>query len=402
MREKVVLAYSGGVDTSVAIKWIQENYNMDVIALTVDVGNESDFTVIKQKALNAGAIKAIVKDVKNEFVEDYIFPALRANAMYQGVYPLATAIARPLIAKLLAQTAQEEEASAVAHGCTGKGNDQVRFEVGIRTFYPSVKILAPAREWEFKSREQSIAYAKRHNIPLPVVLEKPFSIDENLWGKAIECSILENPMNEAPEEAFTLTVSVDQAPAQAEYVTIDFEEGLPTAINSKKMKPLELINAISALAGKHGVGRIDHVEDRLVGIKSREVYESPVGVALIAAHKALEFLTLSRAQLSFNQTISNKYADIIYEGLWYSGLKKNLDAYLKDNQKYVTGSVRLKMHKGHCTAVGRISPYSLYNYDLATYDAADKFDHSQAEGFIQLFGMASQLQAQIQPEIKEK
>ena len=401
MKEKVVLAYSGGVDTSVAIKWIQEHYNMDVIALTVDVGNEPDFTLIKQKALDAGAIKALVKDAKNEFAQDFIYPSLRANAMYQSVYPLATAIARPLIAKLLAQTALEEGACAVAHGCTGKGNDQVRFEIGVRTFYPNVKILAPAREWEFKSREQAVVYAKKHNIPLPVVLEKPFSIYENLWGKAIECSVLENPRNEAPEEAFTITQSIAKAPEEAEYVEIQFEQGIPTAINSQQMTPVELIALMSHIAGRHGVGRIDHVEDRLVGIKSREVYESPAGIALISAHKALENLCLSRSQLAFNQTVSQKYADLIYEGLWFSALKKNLDAYLIDNQKYVTGAVCLKLHKGNSIAVGRQSPYSLYNYDLATYEESDKFDHTQAEGFIQLFGMAHQLQAQIQPEIKK-
>jgi argininosuccinate synthase len=396
MADKIVLAYSGGLDTSVAIKWIKEKYNLDVIALTIDVGNERDFSAIRQKALDVGAIKALVVDARDSFVNEYVFPALQADALYEAEYPLATALARPLMAKLLVDTAQGEGASAVAHGCTGKGNDQVRFEVSVNALAPDLKIIAPAREWGM-TREQTINYAQRHGIPVPVTVASPYSIDENLWGKSIECGVLEDPWVEPPEEVFTWTKSAGETPDKPDYVEIGFEKGIPVTIDGQELNGVSLIQRLNRLAGKHGVGRVDHVENRLVGIKSREIYEAPGAKVLLQAHQALEAMTLSKSQLRFKQKVAQEYADLIYNGLWFTALRQDLAAYVKSSQRFVTGIVRLKLFKGSSSVVGRKSPFSLYSYGLATYDKADVFDQSASPGFIHIWGLLARTQAQVQP-----
>ena len=401
MSDKVVLAYRGGLDTSVAIKWIKEKYNLDVIALTVDVGNERDFSAIRQKALDVGAIKALVVDAKDSFVKEYVFPALQADALYEGEYPLATALARPLMAKLLVATAQEEGASTVAHGCTGKGNDQVRFEVSINALAPGLKIIAPAREWGM-TREQTIDYAQRYGIPVPVTAASPYSIDENLWGRSIECGVLEDPWVEPPEEVFTWTGSAGETPDKPAYVEIGWEKGVPVTINGQKLDGVSLIRRLNELAGRHGVGRIDHVENRLVGIKSREIYEAPAATVLLQAHQALEAMTLSKSQLRFKQKVVQEYADLIYNGLWFTALHQDLAAYVKSSQRFVTGTVRLKLFKGSSRVVGRKSPFSLYSYGLATYDKADEFDQSASPGFIHIWGLPARTQTQVQKIDKNK
>ena len=401
MSDKVVLAYSGGLDTSVAIKWIKEKYNLDVIALTIDVGNERDFSTIRQKALNVGAIKALVVDAKDSYVKEYVFPALQADALYEGEYPLATALARPLMAKLLVDAARGEGASTVAHGCTGKGNDQVRFEVSINALAPELKIIAPAREWGM-TREQTINYAQRYGIPVSVTAASPYSIDENLWGRSIECGVLEDPWVEAPEEVFTWTRSVGEAPDKSEYVEIGFEKGVPVTIDGQQLDGVSLIQQLNELAGRHGVGRIDHLENRLVGIKSREIYEAPAATVLLQAHQALEAMTLSKSQLRFKQKVAQEYADLIYNGLWFTRLHQDLAAYVKSSQRFVTGIVRLKLFKGSSSVVGRKSPFSLYSYGLATYDKADVFDQSASPGFIHIWGLSARTQAQVQKIDKNK
>jgi len=393
--DKVVLAYSGGVDTSVAIKWLQEKYNLDVIAFSVDVGNEPDFPAIREKALKLGAVKAVVADAKKAFVEGFVFPALKANAMYQGCYPLATALARPLMAKLLVEAALKEGAKSVAHGSTGKGNDQVRFDVSVAGLAPELKILAPARDWEM-TRDETIDYAKRHGIPLPVTAESPYSIDQNLWGRSIECGVMEDPWAEPPEDAFIWVKPVTKTPDKAEYVEIEFNKGIPVAVNGRKMDGILLVQQASDLAGKHGIGKIDHIEDRVVGIKSREVYEAPAALLLIQAHRALESLCLSKEQLRFKQLVSAEYADLVYNGLWFTSFREDLTAYIESSQRYVTGTVRLKLFKGSSTVVGRKSPYSLYRHELATYDKGDIFDQSAAAGFIHLWGLPARIQARVQ------
>ena len=395
MADKVVLAYSGGVDTSVAIKWLQEKYNLDVIAFSVDVGNEPDFPAIREKALKLGAVKAVVADAKKAFINDFVFPALKANAMYQGQYPLATALARPLMAKLLVEAALKEGAKSVAHGSTGKGNDQVRFDVSVAGLAPELKILAPARDWEM-TRDETIDYAKRHGIPLPVTAESPYSIDQNLWGRSIECGVMEDPWAEPPEDAFIWVKPIDKTPDKAEYVEIEFNKGIPVAVNGRKMDGILLVQQASDLAGKHGIGKIDHIEDRVVGIKSREVYEAPAALLLIQAHRALESLCLSKEQLRFKQLVSAEYADLVYNGLWFTSFREDLTAYIESSQRYVTGTVRLKLFKGSSTVVGRKSPYSLYRHELATYDKGDIFDQSAAAGFIHLWGLPARIQARVQ------
>ncbi|MBA7635941.1 Argininosuccinate synthase [subsurface metagenome] len=395
MSDKVVLAYSGGLDTSVAIKWLREKYNLDVIALAVDVGNEPDFPAIREKALQLGAVKALVTDARVPFVADYVFPALKANAIYEGQYPLATALGRPLMAKLLVEAALEEGAAAVAHGCTGKGNDQVRFDVSVAALAPNLKIIAPAREWGM-NREETIAYAQRHGIPIPITAERPYSLDQNLWGRSIECGVIEDPWTEPPDDAFIWARALAATPDEPEYVEIGFEKGVPVAVDGKERDGIALIQQVNDLAGKHGVGRIDHVEDRVVGIKSREVYEAPAAVVLLQAHRALEAMTLSRAQLHFKRTVDEEYADLVYNGLWFTALRQDLTAYVESSQRFVTGAVRLKLFKGGSRVVGRKSPYSLYRHDLATYDKGDVFDQSAAVGFIHLWGLTAKTQAQVQ------
>ncbi|MFQ6121531.1 MAG: argininosuccinate synthase [Dehalococcoidales bacterium] len=397
MPGKVVLAYSGGLDTSVAIRWLREKYNLDVIAVTLDVGNERDFFAIQQKALKVGAIKALVLDAKELFVNHFVFPALKADALYEGQYPLATALSRPLIAKHLVDVAWAEGATAVAHGCTGKGNDQVRIEVSVHALAPELTVIAPAREWGM-SREETINYAERHSIPVPVTVSSPYSIDENLWGRSIECGVLEDPWVEPPEEAFAWTKPPSEAPDAPGYVEVSFEQGTPVTIDGQAMDGVSLIRRLNELAGGHGVGRIDHLENRLVGIKSREVYEAPAATILLQAHQALQAMTLSKEQLRFKQKVAVEYADLVYNGLWFSSLHQDLATYVQFSQRFVTGTVRLKLYKGSSSVVGRKSPFSLYSYSLATYDKGDVFDQSASAGFIHIWGLPVKTQAQVQPE----
>jgi len=395
MSNKVVLAYSGGLDTSVAIRWLKDKYNYDIIAVIIDVGNEKDFSAINEKALKVGAIKAYSVDAKETFVNDYIFPSLKAGAIYEGVYPMATSLARPLIAKILTEIALQESAIAIAHGCTGKGNDQVRFEVAINALAPQLKIVAPAREWNM-TREETIEYAEKHNIPVPVKSGHAYSIDENIWGRSVECGILEDPWIEPPSEVYSWTASVDNASPKPCYCEVTFEQGIPIALDGKTMTGLELIAKMNEIAGKNGVGRIDHVENRLVGIKSREIYEAPAAVSLLAAHQALEDLTLSKDQARFKLKVTQEFSDIIYNGLWFTANRLDLSAYVDSTQRFVSGTVRLKLHKGNCMVVGRKSRYSLYSHGLATYEKGDQFDQSSAPGFIHLFGLPVKTQAKIQ------
>ncbi len=400
MKDKVVLAYSGGLDTSVAIKWIGERYKMNVIAMSIDMGAEKDYEGIRKKALKVGAYKALVVDAKEHFINDYVFPALQADAIYEGQYTLATALARPLIAKLMVEVALKEKATAVAHGCTGKGNDQVRFDVTVLALAPQLDVIAPAREWGF-TREQTIEYAQRYGIPVPVTVKSPYSVDENLWGKSIECGILEDPWAEPPEEVFTWTKSPQKAPNKPQYVEIGFAQGIPVSMDGTSMGGVELVEKLNAIAGEHGVGRIDHLENRLVGIKSREIYEAPAATVLLAAHLALEQMTLSKDQIRLKMRIAQDYADLIYNGLWFSAMHDDLRAYVKSTQSHVDGEVRVRLFKGKATVVGRKSPKSLYSYKLATYDKEDKFDQSHAVGFIQIFGLPVKTQAQVQKRLNK-
>jgi len=386
-KDRVVLAYSGGLDTSVAIKWLHENYDLEVVAVAVDVGQGGDLEEVKNKALRVGAVHSEVVNAKKSFAEKYILPALKANALYEKKYPLATALSRPLIAKILVEVAEGTGAAYAAHGCTGKGNDQVRFEVSMRALNPDLTIIAPAREWDF-TRETAIEYAQKHNIPIPITKKSPYSIDENLWGKSIECGILEDPWIEAPEDAFTMTVEPTKAPDEPTYLEVDFFEGEPIGLNGEKMDILTLIDKVNEIAGGNGFGRIDKVENRLVGIKSREIYEAPAALALIMAHRELEDLTLERDLAHFKYGIEEKYAEMVYNGLWFSPLKESLDAFINTTQKVVSGTVRLKFYKGSCQVVGRKSPNSLYDRHLATYEAEDTFAHQAAAGFNKIFGLS--------------
>ncbi|HHV78724.1 MAG TPA: argininosuccinate synthase [Firmicutes bacterium] len=393
--KKVVLAYSGGLDTSVAIKWLQEKYDSEVICLTADVGQNKDMEFIRNKAIKVGAIKAFVMDLKEEFAEKYVLPALKANALYEGVYMLSAALSRPLICKKLVEVAHQEGAWAVAHGCTGKGNDQVRFDVSVSALDPTIKVIAPVREWPM-SRDEEIDYAREHDIPIPVGKQNPYSIDQNLWGRSIECGVLEDAWVEPPEDVFEWTVSPEKAPDKPDYLEITFENGKPVALNGENLSMAQLVASLNKLAGLHGVGRVDHVENRLVGIKSREIYEGPAATVLITAHKDLEFLTLPRELCHYKaQFVDAKYAELAYFGLWFSPLREALDAFIDSTQKYVNGTVRVKLHKGQCTVVGRKSSNSMYVLDLATYDRADKFDHKASKGFIDIWGLPTKVFASI-------
>ncbi len=383
-RKRVVLAYSGGLDTSVAIRWLQDR-EFDVIALTVDVGQPGDLRGVKEKAQRLGA-KAYVIDARREFAEQFVLPALEANAMYEGQYPLSTALARPLIGKHLVAVAQNEGASFIAHGCTGKGNDQVRFDLCTTALAPELQVIAPAREWGM-TREQEIAYAEERGIPVPVANGSPYSTDENLWGRSIECGVLEDPRIEPPEEVFGWTTSPSEAPNEPAYVTIRFESGKPVALDGHPADFVFLIATINELAGRHGVGRIDHVESRVVGIKSREVYECPAATVLVKAHQALEALVLPRDLLEFQRIASSRYATLVYDGLWFTPLRESLDAFIASTQERVTGEVSVKLFKGSATVVGRTSPHSLYDHALATYSQGDRFRQAMAEGFIYVWGL---------------
>ena len=391
-KEKLILAYSGGLDTSVAIAWLKKDY--DVIAVCLDVGEGKDLEFIHDKALSIGAVESHVLDVKDEFAEDYVLPALQAHAYYEQKYPLVSALSRPLISKKLVEMAHKTGATAIAHGCTGKGNDQVRFEVAISALDPALKVVAPVREWKW-AREEEIKFAIEHGVPVPANLDSPYSVDQNLWGRANECGVLENPWNEAPEDAFGITVAVEDAPDTPEYVDIEFKEGKPVAINGQEMKLAALIQKLNVMAGAHGVGRIDHVENRLVGIKSREIYECPGAVTLLAAHKEIEDLTLVREVSHFKPIMENELSNLIYNALWFSPATKAIMAYIKETQKVVIGTAKVKLYKGSARVVARKSPNSLYDENLATYTAADSFDQDAAIGFIKLWGLPTQVNAQV-------
>ncbi|OIJ10936.1 argininosuccinate synthase [Anaerobacillus arseniciselenatis] len=392
-KKKIVLAYSGGLDTSVAIKWLSDQ-GYDVIAVCLDVGEGKDLQFIKEKALKVGAIQSYTVDAKKEYAEQFVLPALQSHAMYEGKYPLVSALSRPLISKKLVEIANQVGADAIAHGCTGKGNDQVRFEVSIQSLNPDLDVLAPVREWAW-SRDEEIEYAKKHNIPIPVNLDNPYSVDQNLWGRSNECGILEDPWATPPEGAYELTAPIEQTPDEAEFLEIGFEQGVPKTINGKAYELDQLILELNFIAGKHGVGRIDHVENRLVGIKSREVYECPGAVTLLKAHKELEDLTLTKEVAHFKPVVGKKITEMIYEGLWFSPLMPALQAFLQETQKTVTGTVRVKLFKGHAIVEGRKSEFSLYDEKLATYTNEDEFDHSAAVGFIKLWGLPTKVHSMV-------
>lgn len=391
---KVVLAYSGGVDTSVCIPYLKQEWGVqEVITLAADLGQGDELEPIRQKALESGASQSLVADVKESFVKDYAFPALQANTLYENRYPLSTALARPLIAKLLVEAAQEYGADAVAHGCTGKGNDQVRFDVSIAALNPNLKVLAPAREWGM-SREETIAYGERFGIPSPVKKKSPYSIDRNLLGRSIEAGPLEDPWTEPLEEIYLMTKAIADTPNEPEYVEIGFEQGIPTSLNGAAQTPVELIEQLNQIVGNHGVGRIDMVENRLVGIKSREIYEVPALLVLILAHRDLESLTLTADVTHYKRGVEETYSQLIYNGLWYSPLKAALDGFIRQTQERVSGIIRIKLFKGNATIVGRKSDKSLYTPDLATYGAEDRFDHKAAEGFIYVWGLPTRIWSQ--------
>ncbi|MBI1876587.1 MAG: argininosuccinate synthase [Acidobacteria bacterium] len=384
--ERIVLAYSGGLDTSVAIPWLAERFGAEVITATLDLGQGKELDEIRERALRAGARRAHVLDVREEFGRDYILPALQAGAVYEGRYPLATALGRPLIAKKLVEIAEIEDATAIAHGCTGKGNDQVRIDVSSRALNPKIKVIAPARLWGM-TRPDEIEYAKARSIRVPVTAQNPYSTDSNLWGRSIECGVLEDPWTEPPEDVFTLTKSPKTCPDTPAYVEVEFERGVPLKVNGVALSFVELVDSLSTIAGSHGVGRIDMVENRLVGIKSREIYEAPAAVVLHAAHKELETFVIPKDLERVKRELSLKYADLVYNGLWFTPLREALDAFVAKTQDRVTGVVRLKLFKGSCTVVGRRSPFALYEHALATYDTGDLFDHTAAEGFIKIWGL---------------
>ncbi|NLJ83552.1 MAG: argininosuccinate synthase [Halanaerobiaceae bacterium] len=402
---KIVLAYSGGLDTSVAIKWLKDKYGAEIIAYCANVGQDDveSWEQIEEKGYKTGASKVYIDDLKEEFVNEYIFKAVKAGVKYEGKYPLATALSRPLISKKMVDIARKHGADAVAHGCTGKGNDQVRFEVSFRALDPDLKIIAPVRVWEFKTRNEEIEYAKENNIPVTATKENPYSLDSNLWGIAVECGILEDPWAEPPADAFFWTTAPEEAPVEPEYLTISFEEGIPVKLDGVACNPVELIEKLNKIGAKYGVGRIDMIENRLVGIKSREIYEAPAATIIQEAHQHLEDLTLDRETLHFKYGISQKYSELVYYGLWFSPLREALDAFIDETQKVVTGDVRVKLYRGMATVVGRKSPYSQYQYELATYDEDDVFDHSSAEGFIKLWGLPAQVSNQVKrsKQVKE-
>ncbi|HCJ57452.1 argininosuccinate synthase [Lutispora sp.] len=386
-KKKVILAYSGGLDTSVIIPWLKENYDLEVIACCVDVGQGDETKIVKEKAIKSGASKVYVEDVKKEFVENYIFPTLKAGAVYEGKYLLGTSFARPLIAKKLVEAAEKEGAEYIAHGCTGKGNDQVRFELSIKSMRPDIKIIAPWRIWDIKSREDAIDYAEKRGIPVPVTKAKPYSMDRNLWHLSHEGGDLEDTWNEHPADMYLMTTPPEKAPDKPSYVEIGFKKGIPVSINGVFYDPVALLEKLNKIGGENGIGISDMVENRLVGMKSRGVYETPGGTLLYTAHKELEYLTLDRNTMQFKDMAAQKYAQLVYDGLWFTPLKEALDAFVDSTQECVTGVVKLKLYKGLCSSVGSKSPYSLYNKDFATFGEDEVYNQKDSEGFINLFGL---------------
>ena len=394
--ETIVLAYSGGLDTSVAVAWLRETYGFEVVTCTGDLGSVRDLPEIQRKAIQSGARKAIVHDARDTFVRFFLWPALQAGALYEGRYPLATALGRPLLAKLLVDAAREEGARFVAHGSTGKGNDQVRFDLAVGALAPEMTVIAPLRNGMNMTREDEIDYAKARGIPVPVTKKSPYSVDMNLWGRSIEAGVLEDPWGAPPRDVFQWTVDPDEAPERAKELVIGFREGIPVTLDGETVAGVELIERLNTLGGRHGVGRIDQIENRLVGIKSREIYEAPAAVLLHLAHRALEDMVLSKETLRFKQRVADEYADLVYNGLWFSAHHQDLAAYVHSTQRFVTGEIRVKLHKGTATVVGRRSEHSLYSTSLATYGRGDTFDHKSAEGFISVFGLPLRNQSRTQ------
>jgi len=384
--DRIVLAYSGGLDTSVAVKWLADKYDAEIVAVTMDLGQGKELDDIRERALSVGAVRAHVVDVREEFCNEYVLPALQADAIYEGKYPLATALGRPLIAKKLVEIAEFENATIIAHGCTGKGNDQVRIDVSARALNPAIRVVAPAREWGM-TRPDEIAYAKTHGIPIPMTVDNPYSTDSNLWGRSIECGVLEDPWIEPPDDIYAMTKSPIECPDVPAYVEVDFEAGVPVKVNGVAMPLTELINSLDTIAGAHGIGRIDMVENRLVGIKSREIYEAPAATVLHTAHRELETLVIPKDLSRLKSDLARTYADLVYNGTWFSPLRDAIDAFVSKVQERVNGTARVKLYRGDCRIVGRRSPNALYDSDLATYDEGDAFDHSAAEGFIKIWGL---------------
>lgn len=400
--DKIVLAYSGGLDTSIIIPWLKENYAYEVIACCVDLGQGEELDQIQEKAIKSGASKIYIEDLQEEFVKDYIFPVLKSGAIYEKKYLLGTSFSRPLIAKKLVEIARQEKAVAICHGATGKGNDQVRFELSIKALNPELKIVAPWREWDIRSREDAIDYAAAHGIEVPVSKEKIYSRDRNLWHISHEGGDLEDPANEPNNDLYVLTVPPELAPDKPSYVEVGFEKGVPVSLDGKPYGPVELIKELNQLGGVNGVGIVSIVEDRLVGMKSRGVYETPGGTILYQAHEELERLTLDRRTLEFKELVAQKYAQLVYDGYWFSKIRYALDAFIEETQKTVSGKVRMKLYKGSCAAVAASSPYSLYSGELATFGADEIYSHQDAQGFINLFALPLKVQALLERQIKEK
>jgi argininosuccinate synthase len=398
--KKIVLAYSGGLDTSIAITWLKEKYNCEVIAMAADVGQGEELEPLHEKAIASGASKLYIEDVREEFIRDFVYPMLKSGALYEEKYLMGTAIARPAIAKRLVEVAEKEGADAIAHGATGKGNDQVRFELTVKALAPHLKIVAPWREWDIRSRDDAFDYAEKRGIPVPVTKAKPYSMDRNIWHLSYEGGVLEDPSAEPEKEMFLLTVDPADAPDTPEYVEISFEQGIPVSIDGKIKEPVELLTELNTLAGKHGVGRVDMVENRLVGMKSRGVYETPGGTLLFFAHRELESLALDRETMHFKEIAGVKYGELVYNGQWYTPLREALDAFFDSTQRNVTGSVRLKLFKGNLTVAGRKSPFSLYREDLATFGADVIYNQQDAEGFINLFGLPLKVQGLLEKSKK--
>jgi len=394
-KPKIVLAYSGGLDTTVAVPWLQEKYDADIITLTIDLGMV-DLESIRQRALSIGAVEALTVDGRDTLVNEFLFPSLQAGTVYEGQYPLATALGRPLIARYLVEAAKEYGAYAIAHGCTGKGNDQVRLEVGISSLGPDIEVIAPIRDWGM-SRDDEIEYGQARNLPINANRSR-FSTDENLWGRSVEAGELEDPWLEPPEDAYGWTNPVAATPEDPTYVEVHFERGVPTAVDGENMAGTDLIDHLNSLAGSHGIGRIDHVENRLVGIKSREIYECPAATLLHTAHTALEAMTLTKDQARTKARIALEYADVVYNGLWFTAHRADLNAYVQSTQRFVTGDIKVRLYKGSATVVGRQAPKALYNHGLATYDRSDEFDHGSAEGFIKIYGLSVKTENQVQSD----